>query len=202
MKIFFMKIVGSIFVIVVVVAVSLLVRENIELREKLSLCHSMIEAQACECRAYYQPPAEEKISVLPMSPQIQHHLLPPDALEIYNFFMDTEYAGVSDIIVAMSILETGWHRSSFHKERNNYFSTKKRPNNKECIEGRERECFTEHRSLTGNCEYVLKGVFRKKKYRTDREGFLQDIVQHRYAEDPHYLRKVKSIVGKISRGNT
>jgi len=129
---------------------------------------------------------------------IKKEMVAPEAVAIYNYFRSTEYAPVAHVIVAMSILETGWHKSEFHKERNNYFSTKKRPSGDMCIRGDEAECYTEHRTLRSSCRYALNGVFRKRGYRTDEQGFYEDLVRHRYAEDKKYVHKVKKIVEIIS----
>ena len=184
----------SIFVFGIIAAViTAFALENRDLGRKLNDCRSAIEAQACECQAYYNPQPEGQS--VPVAVEI--NAMAAEAHLIFNFFQGTEYAPVADIILAMSILETGWYKSSFHKERNNFFSTKKLPNGKDCMQGGERECFTNHKNLMSSCKYALKGVFRKKGYRTDREGFLEDIVRYQYAEDPDYIKKIKKVVKKI-----
>lgn len=130
-------------------------------------------------------------------PPIKKEMMTPEAVAIYDYFLSTEYAPVAHVIVAMTVLETGWHKSEFHKERHNYFSTKKRPSGDMCIRGDEAECYTEHRTLRSNCRYALNGVFRKRGYRTDEQGFYEDLVRYRYAEDSKYVRKVKKIVDMI-----
>lgn len=117
-----------------------------------------------------------------------------EAAFIYEFFRYTEYREVADIITAMSILETGWYRSGMHQEKQNYFSTKKR----KCLADNEK-CYTQHRDIDASCRFVLNGVFRKRGYRLDREGFLLDIIEQGYAEDPNYIKKVQSVLKRLGK---
>lgn len=159
-----------------------------DLKRQLSDCRQQIDASRCECAAYYVAP------ILGMSGDptlITDH---EEAAFIHQFFLYTEYREVSDIITAMSILETGWMKSSFHKKTNNYFSTKKKINNKDCISGAEQKCFSVHGSLSESCAYVLRAVFRKRHYRTKRDTFLLDLKNKKYAEDPEYITKVQKVI--------
>lgn len=117
-----------------------------------------------------------------------------EAAFIYEFFRYTEYREVADIITAMSILETGWYRSGMHQEKQNYFSTKKR----KCLADNEK-CYTQHRDIDASCRFVLNGVFRKRGYRVDREGFLLDIIEQGYAEDPNYIKKVQGVLKRLEK---
>lgn len=117
-----------------------------------------------------------------------------EAAFIYEFFHYTEYREVADIITAMSILETGWYRSGMHREKQNYFSTKKR----KCLTDNEK-CYTQHRDIDASCRFVLNGVFRKRGYRLDREGFLLDIIEQGYAEDPNYIKKVQGVLKRLEK---
>lgn len=117
-----------------------------------------------------------------------------EAAFIYEFFRYTEYREVADIITAMSILETGWYRSGMHQEKQNYFSTKKR----KCLADNEK-CYTQHRDIDASCRFVLNGVFRKRGYRLDREGFLSDIIEQGYAEDPNYIKKVQGVLKRLEK---
>lgn len=169
--------------------------ESDGLRRQLAECRAVVEAQGCECRAYYAVPPQGQTEAAPDTINTSHG----QAQTIYGYFSGTEYAEVADVIVAMSMLETGNYKSSFHLENSNYFSTKRKPDGVNCIEGGEKSCFSIHRSLRESCDYALKFVFRKKMYRTDRDGFLKDLVRNRYAEDPKYVDKVKAIAKQLNR---
>jgi hypothetical protein len=160
-----------------------------DLKQQLWDCRQQIDASRCECAAYYVAPTHGMSGDPTL---ITDH---EEAAFIHQFFLYTEYREVSDIITAMSILETGWYRSGMHREKNNYFSTKK----KTCFADNE-NCYTVHRDIDASCRFVLNGVFRKRGYRTDREGFLLDIIQHGYAEDPIYVKKVQGVLKRLEQG--
>lgn len=116
---------------------------------------------------------------------------------IRTYFLQTEYAPVADYIVALSIQETGWWRSKFHLERQNYFSTKMKPDGVYCKTA-ERNCLTSHADIFESCTYVLNGVFRKHHYAKDPEGFLNDLVKKGYARDATHADDTRDIAKRVT----
>jgi len=118
--------------------------------------------------------------------------------EIYQFFMQTEYHEVADVITAMSILETGWYRSKAHQCRNNMFSIKttiRRKwtdcNNKPC--GKP-ICRMHHfKTEEQGYQHVLNH-FKRKGFSVNRKQFFQDLTAKGYAEDKSYQKKLKWII--------
>lgn len=174
--------------------VAALAADRDRIMRELAECNDKATAQKCECEATVTLPWEE----MSVPGQTAMRSDRKEAVGIYEFFRATEYRDVADIITAMSILETGWYRSEFHSDRKNYFSTKRQPNGVDCT-GDEKECFTTHKSLEASCQYALKGVFRKRGYRTDRDGFMDDLIRHGYATDPLYVKKVQGVLRTLGK---
>lgn len=74
-----------------------------------------------------------------------------DGWIILNFFRQTEYKDVAELITAQSALETGWWKDEFHRNRNNYWSRKRLPNGTTCLAG-EKNCLLFHKNINDSCE--------------------------------------------------
>ena len=118
---------------------------------------------------------------------------------ILNFFRQTEYKDVAELITAQSALETGWWKDEFHKQRNNYWSRKRLPNGTTCIAG-EKNCLLFHKDIHDSCESMYQ-YLKRKGYSVNSDDYLLDLKRKNFAEDSEYIKKVlqisKSIEDKI-----
>ena len=119
--------------------------------------------------------------------------------QVYNFYINTEYRDVADIITAMSILESDWYKHPEHKCRNNFLGIR-RGKNKKSLSCNNMPCkksfcrmhiFSTYKE---GLQHVL-GHFRQHKFQTDRAGFLEDI--KKYSKDHKYKYKILKIVRRI-----
>lgn len=115
-------------------------------------------------------------------------------ITIREYFYNSNYRDVTNIILSIAILETGWFKSPLHKEFNNYFSLKDFKD-KRCIK-KPIYCLKQYKSLEENLDDMLF-FFESKKYPYDRLGFLKKL-KH-YARDKHYRRKIENIEIKMKR---
>jgi len=119
-------------------------------------------------------------------------------LYIYKYFSNSEYKNIALDITAMSALETSWWKSQFHRQRNNYWSTKKIPDRISCHKGSEKGCFATYNSLEHACKKMYH-LLKKKQYSTEREQFLEDLKRKNFAEDSNYINKVIATRKSVER---
>ena len=139
---------------------------------------------------YDVPPPEDKEIILNLE-------YPDTFFFIYNFFKQTEYKNVALEITAMSILESDNYRSKMQIERKNFWSLKKRPNGKDCING-EKNCLIKFNNITESCQYML-GTLRKRWYHKSPEEFILDTKRKNFATDPKYIQKITSVRNRIKK---
>lgn len=120
--------------------------------------------------------------------------LPNEAYYVYQFFRNTEYRNVADIITSQGILESFWFKSKKHKEFNNYFSIKDWKDYR-CAK-RPIYCLKKYKSLKHSCEGMLSYI-KNKRYSTTRNNYYIDLKRKKYAQDPLYVKKLKSITKHI-----
>jgi len=123
--------------------------------------------------------------------------------KVYDFFQKTEYKNVAREIVALAVLETGWFRSKYHNDFHNYFSIKQFNKKKQHPKCKKSPiyCMRMYKSSKEGLQDILR-YFRKKKYPTDRKGFLERLngkTGPKYAEDPKHVKKVKIIVKMLDK---
>ncbi len=117
---------------------------------------------------------------------------------IHNFFSQTEYKKVADVITAMSILETGWYRSKAHQCRNNMFSIKT-TTRRRWVDCSGKPCgdhickMHTFKTVEEGYRHVLRH-FKRKNFSTNVEQFLKELSTKRYAEDVKYQHKLKWII--------
>lgn len=125
-----------------------------------------------------------------------------DELEfIYNYFSSSHYSQLSLIIIAQSALETGWWKSDFHNERNNYWSRKMVPDGINCISG-EKNCLLTHKNILDACKKMERYLKRKGYNNTSHEQYFKDLKRLNFAEDPLYEQKIRNtskLIYKILR---
>jgi hypothetical protein len=114
--------------------------------------------------------------------------------QITEFFKYSEYAEVRHIILAVTIVESGWLNNQRHIDFNNYFSIKdfKHP---EC-KTKPIMCLKQFESLQENLEYML-WYFSSKDYPIDKQGFMLKL--EGYAEDELHTKKVKWVANRMRR---
>jgi len=115
---------------------------------------------------------------------------------IFYYFKHSSYSKVALEITAMSVLETGYWRSDFHRERNNLWSRKRLPDGETCIRG-EKNCLIEHPDIITACITMERYLKRKGYSKDDVELFLSQLKSKNFAEDPFYVKKVISVRDKI-----
>ena len=126
----------------------------------------------------------------------------PEAKEkirvIHSFFKKTEFAEVSELIIAQAVLETGWFSSDFHNEWNNYWSVKnwKDPQCKTV----PIRCLMKNKNIHGNIRMMYR-YLQRKKYSNNFEGYLYDLKKNYFAEDPLYNKKLRAIVKSLRKRN-
>jgi flagellum-specific peptidoglycan hydrolase FlgJ len=123
-----------------------------------------------------------------------NRLLPDEAYYVYNFFSKTEYKHVADIITSQAILESGWFKSRMHIKLNNYFSIKDWLDYR-CAR-RPIYCLKKYKSLKHSCQGMYSYI-KNKRYSTNRNNYYIDLKRKRYAKDPKYVSKLKSITKHI-----
>ena len=119
---------------------------------------------------------------------------------IRTFFENTEYRKVANVIVAITILETGWYKSDVHNELNNPFSYKeidKSLRDARCSH-RPIYCMKKYDNIIHACKDLLE-YFKRHNYPKDPEAFIWHLKKKGYAEDPRHSIKVKSIYLKLKR---
>lgn len=114
-----------------------------------------------------------------------------DGQIILNFFRQTEYKNVAELITAQSALETGWWKDEFHRNRNNYWSRKRLPNGTTCLAG-EKNCLLFHKDINDSCESMYQ-YLKRKGYSIDTENYLLDLKRKNFAEDSDYIKKILQI---------
>lgn len=116
-----------------------------------------------------------------------------DELEfIYNYFNSSHYSNLALIITAQSALETGWWKSNFHNERNNYWSRKMLPDGINCLDG-EMNCLLTHRNILDACQKMERYLKRKGYDNISHEQYFEDLRRLNFATDPLYEQKVRNI---------
>lgn len=117
---------------------------------------------------------------------------------IFHYFKHSRYSKVALEITAMSVIETGFWRSEFHRERNNLWSRKRLPDGKTCIRG-EKNCLIKHSNIIDAC-IAMERYLKRKGYSEDNvELFLSQLKSKNFAEDPFYIKKVISVRNKIAK---
>lgn len=117
--------------------------------------------------------------------------------DVKDYFDKTEYKNVSVTITALAILETGWFRSERHEEFHNYFSIKE-------FNFKKRSPLCKTKPIYCMRQYKTKEIgykdaleyFRKRKYPTNRKGFLDrlnGIGGKKYADDKDHVLHVKDV---------
>ena len=125
--------------------------------------------------------------------------------KIETYFNKTEYKDVSHIILAMSVLESAWWKNKRHIEFNNYFSIKdfnKETQHKLC-KTKPIYCMKKYKNIDDGIEDAYY-YFATHNYPLDVKGFfnrLNGIGGLKYAEDPKYISKLKSVIRSIKRIN-
>lgn len=109
-------------------------------------------------------------------------------LELDKYDIKEEH---KDIIVAQSILETGWYTSLWCKNFDNIFGLTKRINNKQVP-----QLFTDWKQSVKSYYYQIYIKYTKLKIDKTYYAFLIDLP---YAMDPEYIDKLKKIQKKCQK---
>lgn len=117
---------------------------------------------------------------------------------IYEYFKQSEFKDLALEITAMSAIETGWWKSEFHNERNNYWSRKMVPDGVNCIK-QERNCLISHNNILQACEKMERYLVRKGYSRHDPELFISQLRSKNFAVDPKYREKLIYVVNLIKK---
>jgi len=117
--------------------------------------------------------------------------------KIETFFNNTEYKNVTKIIIAQSILETGWYKSPRHNEYNNYWSVKDIRKWKTCHK-KPITCMIDNKNLDENIK-MMYNYIKRKKYSIEYDGYFVDLIKKKFAEDPKYVWKLKRIIKTMNR---
>jgi len=112
-------------------------------------------------------------------------------LELNKYEIAEEH---KDIIIAQSILETGWYKSLWCKNFNNIFGLTKRIDKKQVP-----QVFTKWQYSVRSYYNQIYMKFTKLKAPKTYYAFLVDLP---YAMDPEYINKLKKIVKKLKDERT